>query len=328
MRRNPPRGQSALLWLSLLLLASLDTGVVRGARGVRRLARGSGAALDARASSTTLLERDLLAQWARQERAAAASASLRSSASALSARTWAAAAFSSSSSSSLVGDGECFGLPAAQCKPCPSGETNMCAGTAAQCKNSFCSPLCTALAWSCDVAVAPAAAGFGGGAVTPAERQALCAQFVGHACAAVFKCCKADAALTEWVEGLSSDGETGSPLLPLAPCAHDPADAGAAARSCGACKSALALKLTAAISASACRFGSPDMPSKSAKPSAGGGTLSSLEERCAALARKLNAKLAAVMGEAGDMLCRCAGCCDAPKGKDTCYFPLTSTAAV
>ena len=214
----------------------------------------------------------------------------------------------------------CFGLPKAECKPCPPGETNMCASTAARCTDTFCSPLCTSRAWTCDVAVK--GRGAFAASVSPAERAALCAQVVGHACGGAFSCCAADAALGAWVRGHASDEFTGAPLLPLAGCVHDAANASAAKRACGACKGALRVKLRAAMRADDCRWGSPDMPSAKDKPAPAGYSLFSLEERCAALAKKLNAKLAALQKEVGQKLCQCAGCCDVPDGQDTCFFPM------
>ena len=124
--------------------------------------------------------------------------------------------------------------------------------------------------------------------------------------------------------GLASDERSGRPLLPIAPCLHDAADEKAAANACRACKSGLRLQLAANMRPADCRFGSPEMEGKGDVPAAGGGALASLEERCSSLAQKLNAKLASVVKDAGDMLCRCAGCCDPPDGKPTCYFPMTN----
>ena len=221
--------------------------------------------------------------------------------------------------SALVGGGDCFGLPKAACHACPPKETNMCEGTTKACTDSFCSPLCTQLAWTCDVAVS--AGDFGAG-VSPAERAALCAQVVGHACGTTFACCAADDALRAWVVARASDEATGAPLLPLAACIHDSANASEAKRVCNACKGALRLKPAANLAADACRFGSAQMAGKSDTPTPGGGALHSLEERCRALAKKLSAKLATLQKEATTKLCECAGCCDVAKGKDTCYFPM------
>lgn len=200
----------------------------------------------------------------------------------------------------------------------------MCQVTKKSCVDSFCSPLCTALAWRCNVEV-KAHSALDNAGVSESERSALCAQFVGHACGSVFSCCAADAALADWVEGYATDESSASPLLPIAPCKHDKADAKAAAAACNSCKAALSIKLAANTGESpACRYGSPPMEKKGDKPTAGGGALASLEERCSSLAQKLNAKLASVVKDAGDMLCRCAGCCDPPDGKPTCYFPMTN----
>ena len=80
--------------------------------------------------------------------------------------------------------------------------------------------------------------------------------------------------------------------------------------------------MRAAMRADDCRWGSPEMASAKDKPAPEGYSLFSLEERCAALAKKLNGKLASLQKEVGKRLCECAGCCDVPDGKDTCFFPM------
>lgn len=44
--------------------------------------------------------------------------------------------------------------------------------------------------------------------------------------------------------------------------------------------------------------------------------------QCEALTKKLKAKLPGAMVKANKMLCKCAGCCNPGKGKDSCYFPV------
>lgn len=218
----------------------------------------------------------------------------------------------------LSADGACFDLPKGMCEACPSGETNMCQSTKKACARSFCTPLCTKqLSWSCDIGVT--GTGFN---ASVQERRALCAQVTGHACSEAFKCCKADAALTAWVERRSTDRFTATPLLPLAACIHDASDKAAAARSCNACKSALALKVAAKIAATDCAFGSAPM-ARGDSPTPGAGSLTSLEERCAAHALKVNGALAKLIGSINaQKLCECSGCCDTEGTKPTCFFPM------
>ncbi len=125
------------------------------------------------------------------------------------------------------------------------------------------------------------------------------------------------------------DEETSAPLLPIAPCQHDPADKDAAEAACSRCKSALKLELRP--SRERCVFGTPALPTKHGGGSKekklagkGGGAFRVLEERCENFAAKVNKKVAAVTSDAGKMLCSCAGCCDPPAGKPVCYWPQTS----
>lgn len=188
------------------------------------------------------------------------------------------------------GKGECLGLPKADCKPCPKGEQNLCADSSKRCKDIYCSPICLSLGWSCNIGPGkgPAAANFTA-AMTVEERQALCAQFIGHACSKMFKCCAADDALTDWVDGFGYGEASAAPLLPIAPCMHDPGDAKARKVACDLCKASI--KLEVAATPERCVFGSPRMAStqgapdgKDKKPAKGpvpkgGGSFKVLEER-------------------------------------------------
>lgn len=50
--------------------------------------------------------------------------------------------------------------------------------------------------------------------------------------------------------------------------------------------------------------------------------MKSFEERCEALVRKINPKLAGVLSSASEKLCECAGCC-VKKGQLSCYYAVT-----
>lgn len=217
----------------------------------------------------------------------------------------------------LSADGACFDLPKKMCEACPSGETNMCQSTKKACARSFCTPLCTKnISWSCDIGVTGTAFN-----ASLQERKALCAQVIGHACSETFKCCKADAALTAWVERRSTCRLTATPLLPLAACIHDASDKAAATRSCNACKAALSLKVAAKIASTDCAFGSAPM-ARGDSPTPGAGSLTSLEERCAAQALKINDGLAKLISSINaEKLCECSGCCDTEGKEPTCWFP-------
>ena len=58
-------------------------------------------------------------------------------------------------------------------------------------------------------------------------------------------------------------------------------------------------------------------------PTPGAGSLTSLEERCAAHALKVNGALAKLIGSINaQKLCECSGCCDTEGTKPTCFFPM------
>jgi hypothetical protein len=269
--------------IALLVLAALagrpTSAIGHGGEGQAVLAADSAVGIDA------TLDRELLDLWLESQDSSSAHSSAHTSA-----LTWADAsglqlARGSAAGFAPTGDGECFGLPKANCKPCPSGETNMCSSTEKQCKDIHCTPLCLSLAWSCEVKVGKGkGAQQFGSSMADEEKRALCAQFVGQACSKIFSCCKADAALTDWVEGFSFAEQTASPLLPIGPCLHDPSDEKASKSACSACKGAISLDLKA--TPERCVFGSPKLASKAGgggkgkkKANPGGGSFKSLEER-------------------------------------------------
>jgi len=114
------------------------------------------------------------------------------------------------------GTTECFGLPAAMCKPCPlGGPSDFCQKATKACTDHFCYPLCRHITWRCSV-------DFGELVEESARKleyeKALCHEFKAHGCAQMVKCCQEDQLNYDFVENGVYQRQYPDPLLPSAQC--------------------------------------------------------------------------------------------------------------
>jgi len=221
----------------------------------------------------------------------------------------------------------------------------------AECRRMHCNPLCLKYTWDCtiDARGDMKEAGF------KWYNDALCSQFIAHACSKVWKCCDFfDPMIWKWVEARSFD-KFNVPLLPIPACVHNPVDKKFEKLLCAKCQGSVIVNFKVHpewcyMLASEGGGGQYLTPGNFAKPGdASGGNAGaetseevnkyltplllhdlghagphrSLFERCRCMTLEIYKQLGAIIPKYNERACECLGCCKPKDSREVCYFPMT-----
>jgi hypothetical protein len=218
-----------------------------------------------------------------------------------------------------------------------------------ECENLVCHPMCTEAAFNCTFNAEWKSRLYPGkGALVELleekYQRAVCRQFVGKFCTskttglagaagAGLACCdKESAFVANWVDDAQYDTDGIRPLLPIPFCHHNRADPKEKERKCSVCKEQAQRNVRFKVKptewgCSQAYGGTPYEESfqQFMKPLDKTQSRSMLE-LCIQLAKLPEAQAGPVVSSAeATELCTCLGCCEAPRGKDACPFPVTVT---
>lgn len=223
--------------------------------------------------------------------------------------------------------GGCAAVADKECDPCyPAGTQKYCEDWKKQCKKNLCYTLCLRETWTMKFE----ATGDGelGAAIAKevaheSVQLALWAQFGGHACSSGLGCCEADTTLQDWAEQRTYEGQFPDAALPIPACRIPDREA-----ACKACK----MKATPKTTVEKCDkylehpdaagtltpvFGRSMVPNTPESPKQ-----KNFRVNCEDVAEAAMNGFGAAAAKVAEDACMCMGCCDPPKGKDACPFPI------